>query len=255
MDTLSLAVAILALLAGLFTVLAAVSLRLGRKRSKPAEESHFDPGALADPRSGLQSALVVLDEVLVTDDEGADARRVGMQLVQLLRNCPSLAFAEVIDDRALWGIENSTSAKCVWIVSTDETIEFEYPSGVSFSGVVLDNLRRGISYRYFVMETDTTRMRAEKLVDLVRKEGLDDRLQIRFLPDRYWEKLRDSADELIAFESKGVGEMFYRLPVLTVSDGMRKWITMTGPESGARIRDLSATWELARPAIEETELA
>lgn len=254
MDTLALIAALLTLAAGAITALfAAFSLRHWRKNVQARMEGPaaiWDPQVLADPRSGLQASLEVFDDAIPSSEQLTDAQRKASQLVHLLKGCPLLVIEEVIDDHVLLKVEGSTLARTVWIVSTDESIEFEYPGpAVAFSGVVLDNLRRGVLYRYFVMETATTRERARKLVELTRGEGFEDQLQIRFLPDRYWAKLRDSADELIVFESEDAGEMFYRFPAAT-PDGVRKWIKAPISDSRARLWDLQTTWEMAKPADE-----
>lgn len=253
LELLALLALVLAAAVGVGTAFVAAStLRQERRSTRLGirSEATYDPKVLADPRSCLQWTLGVLSDAMELGEDGLAANRQASQVVQLLKGCPQLAISEVIDDHALLGIERATKAQTVWIVSTDESIEFEYPgTAVAFSGAVIDNLRRGINYRYFVMDTATTRERTTKLMQLIRGNELDDKLQIHFLPDSYWERLRSSTDELILFASDDASEAFYRFPTPT-DEETRRWVKAPSEDATSRLRDLQATWEIATPSVE-----
>jgi hypothetical protein len=251
MDALALAPLALAALAGVITALLAfTSLRQARSRPEaPSTSNELFNDVLADPRSCLQAALEVFDDAVVDGGSRGDAQRKAVQLVHLIASCPQLIYSEVIDDRVLLEIERSTSAQNVWIVSTDESIEFEYPGpAVAFSGTVWDNLHRGVLYKYLVVDSATTRERAKKLMELIEEGGQDDKLQVRFLPERYWTKLRETSDELVLFEASDTTEMFYRFPT-TTPGASRKWVKAHDDDSQARLRDLRTTWSMAKSVV------
>jgi hypothetical protein len=218
-------------------------------RTAPTSESGTESDLLTDPRSCFQVALTSLDYAIRPTSNGDSGERASRQLVNLLRASPRVIFSEVVDDRTLVRVEQVTAAKCIWIISSNESIEFEYSEpDVSFSPVVMGNLERGISYRYLVIDTRTTRDRARRLTDLVREKDLDERLQIRFLSSTYWAGLERNTDEIIVFDGPAATDMFYLFPGSTQSGGMRRWIRAPRKDAERQSREVLSTWELTSTA-------
>jgi hypothetical protein len=217
--------------------------------------SEHDPAtvdALADRRSCFQFSLQVISDALDAATAGQLSRAQQSQLARrtrmvlsLLDASPAIAVSVVIEDRMLADLERSTKADCVWIVSADESIEFEYPDpAVSFSGVVFENLSRGIRYRYLSIDTDAARNRAQRLLAITGSQVQEGQFEVRFLSTRYWSTLRAFTDEIVLFTGRQEATAFYLFP-----DGKpaRRWVQ--APASAARLRadDIRATWDLAEP--------
>lgn len=219
------------------------ALRSGRDHDR--ERRSLSPDVLADPRSCLQVGLTIFDQALQQKASGHTSK-AARQLLNLLRASPLLVFSEIIDDHVLAKVENTTSAKRVWIVSSDESIEFEYPApGTSFVGAVFNNLERGVIYRYLVPDTDNTRVRAMRLEELAKERGLEQRLQIRFLPDRYWIGLRSNTDQMVVFDGEDSAETYYLFPGSGVCGTVRRWIRAPFDDAESNVRDMDASWQLA----------
>jgi hypothetical protein len=246
MQTVALLAAITSLIAAVGTLLLFTVLTLRGKRVSPATDAlpARRSDVLSDARSCLQVALRIIARALPTDTSD-DPSRPARQLVNLLQAEPELAFAEVVDDRVFSGIESTTPATTVWIVTTDEKIEFDYPeAGVSFSNVVLGNLRRGVDYRYMVVDTPSARVRAAKLANFVEEIGLDDKLRIRFLPMSSGLEQAASCDELVVFEVQDRPELYYLLPGSGRPGVSQRWIKASDRRAGERITNLRTIWEL-----------
>jgi hypothetical protein len=253
--------ALLALVAAGVTLVYAVTVRSRATKLGPVGSSAVvarleqDPataGALADRRSCFQVSLQLisdaLDEAIAGHlsraEQSALARRTRM-ILNLLDASPAISLSFVIEDRILADLERTTTADCVWIISPDESIEFEYPDPTtSFSGVVLENLRRGVRYRYLSINTDATRDRAHRLLALTKGQAEQGQFQIRFLSPDYWATLRTFTDEIVLFTQPEAATAFYRFP-----DGKpaRRWVQAPRADAKLRADDIRATWELAEP--------
>ncbi|MGN6258532.1 MAG: hypothetical protein ACTHN3_12415 [Solirubrobacterales bacterium] len=253
MNTLAQIAALLAVLAAGLT--AFYSLREGRRFSNSrthGEES--ESRVLADQRSCFQETLTFLHRALSDSEEWEESHDAAIDLIELLKASPRLSFAEVIDDRVLLSIEQSTQASHIWVVQSDESIEFEYPTtAVTFSGAVFENLERGVVYRYLVAQTDTTRNRARRIFDIVSKGGFEDQMEIRFLPAPYWEQMwAGKSAGWVAYGSGKNLSLFYRFPPLG-SEPLRKWIRVPPQEAATRLYDLETMWSSAVPASKVLE--
>jgi hypothetical protein len=250
MDTVALILAVVALLAASASV--PVSLLVQRsRRSHPSTVDDKPPSpyraeVLTDPRSFLQEALETLDEAVPVDGDGLHASP-SRQIINLMRTSPLLVFSEVVDDRVIARVESASTATRIWIITSDEWIEFEYPdSGVSFSPVVLDNMRNGRVYRYLVHDTSTTRRRAARLNGLVATYGLSDRFEIRFLTNRYFAGLGQTTEQLFILDEEPAPRMYYLFPGTNVARGARRWIAAPASDAQARLSEVQASWDLAR---------
>jgi hypothetical protein len=246
-NTLALLAAALGLVAALGSVVV-VTLTDRRRTLRPSRsvDSRAAVAVLDDQRSCFQMAMDAIAKAIHRETD-EHVRRAAGQLVNLLTASPSLIFSEVIDDETLARIERGTDASVIWIVTSNEAIEFEYPDPVtSFSPIVLDNVKRDITYRYLVVDTATARERSSRIKSLASEGGQAERLQIRFLPERYWRALERNTDELIVFDrGPGGSQMYYVFPGTATPGLVRRWIEAPLRDAEARVVDLRATWELA----------
>jgi hypothetical protein len=247
--------AVLALMAAGLTVVYAFTVRRhasGAAAAAPsASPAPGKAGALADPRSCFQASLELISDTLDAASEArselAHTAALAMRsrmIVRLLEASPAIAFSSVIADRTLADIERVINAKHVWIVSADESIEFEYADpSISFSGVVFDNLRRGVEYRYLSIDTPAARDRAHRVLALIDAEGLAERFAVRFLSTDFWSKLHAFTETVVIFDGAR-SDVFYLFPDVTP---IRRWVQAPEQDAKSRTEDVRATWDLAVP--------
>jgi hypothetical protein len=238
-------IATLALVLSLVAVLLTIyqlSLRLIRKagtEKEPNRISYIDANVLSDQRSFFQSALRTMTLFLESgSDETLDS---GKKVVRLLTSTPLLAASPVISDNELSRFESETEAHIIWIVTSNESIEFSYPSpGGEFSAVILQNVQRGIEYRYLVADSPRVQERRRSIVEDFRG------IQIRLFDDAYWRGADRAADEYVLYSSSKAEKSaqvvgYYLYP----RSNPRRWIRMDDESAYARLHDTEAQWALS----------
>jgi hypothetical protein len=200
--------------------------------------SYIDINVLNDQRSFFQSALRTMTLFLESgsDENLASAKKV----VRLLTSTPTLAASPVISDGELSRLEGETEANIIWIVTSNESIEFAYPSpGGEFSAVTLQNVQRGIEYRYLVADSPRAQERRSAIVEDFRG------IQIRLFDDAGWSDADRAADEYILYSSSETrNDISVTGYYLYPRSNPRRWIRMDDDSAYARLRDAETQWEL-----------
>lgn len=204
---------------------------------------YIDSAVLLDQRSFLQAAFRTLS--LYIDTETEEARNSARKIVRLLTSTPILVASPVISDKELSTFERETQAKVIWIVTSNEAIEFAYPTlGGEFSGIITNNVQRGIQYRYLVADSPRARERQRSIVEDF--EGIE----VRILDRIYWSDSDRAVDEYVIYgssEDRGIPEVvgYYQYP----GSNPRRWIKMDKQSATARLRDAEAQWVLSASQI------
>jgi hypothetical protein len=222
---------------------AAFQLALGLLRKRVIESTppqiYIDAAILLDQRSFLQATLRTM--ALYLEAGTAETRDPTRKVVRLLVSTPILVASPVISDQELSIIERDTQASVIWIVTSNESIEFAYPSlGGEFSAIIAQNVQRGIQYRYLVADSPRARERRRSIVEDF--EGI----QVRLFDRIYWSDSDRAVDEYVIYglieggsPSETVG--YYQYP----GSNPRRWIKMDSQSAIARLRDAEAQWVLS----------
>jgi hypothetical protein len=238
--SLALVLSIVALLVSAFHL----SLRLARTTEDAASPNHLvyiSESVLLDQRSFLQAAMRTM--ALHMESDSPESRDAARRVVQLLTGSPLLVASPIVPDVELAHIERRVDAKVIWIVSGDDEIEFAYPElGGAFSAVVMDNLSRGIKYRYLVPDSLRSRQRKAAIAEDYPA------IEVRFLDQSYWNRADRLVEEYIIYDSgNGAGRArdetsgYYLYP----RSNPRRWIKMDNDSAFSRLRDAQAQWELS----------
>lgn len=229
-------------LAAILLTIYQLALRVIRKADYGKHLNHasyINTNVLNDQRSFFQSALrtMILSLESGSDETLASAKKV----VRLLTSTPQLTASPVISDAELSRLEGEVEADIIWIVTSNESIEFAYPSpGGEFSAVTLQNTKRGIEYRYLVADSPRAQERRRAIVEDFRG------IQIRLFDDADWSDTDRAADEYILYSSN---EARNRISVtgyyLYPRSNPRRWIRMDDESAYARLRDVETQWELS----------
>ena len=236
-SVLALVLSITALLVSAFQV----SLRIGRKAEESprlGSDTYIKLDALLDQRSFLQAALRSM--VLQLESGTSVTRDAAERTVRLILGNPLLVASPVLPDVELSRLERNTRAEVIWIVTSNEAIEFAYSNlSGTFSSVVIDNLSRGVVYRYLVPRSE----RSERRRALMSQDYPG--IEVRLMNPDDWSREERLVDEYVIYDSRrgddrAVATGYYLYP----ASSPRRWIRMDPETAFARLRDLEAQWEL-----------
>ena len=173
---------------------------------------------------------------LRTDESTQAAER----LVRLLRSAPVLVGSQVLTDNELYILEGQPQWRRVWSVSSADSVEFEYSAvGPSFGSVVIENLARGVSYRYLVPWSERAVSRAQAIT------GEHPGIEVRFLDQDAAEEFTSIVDELVVYEPVDRGKatlVFYLYP----GSFPHRWITADRHSISNRLQDVEQLWKQAK---------
>jgi hypothetical protein len=226
--------------AALASVIFQVSLSALRRSHASAVNSdalYLNSEVLVDSRSFLQSALRTLSMHL---ESGTDESRVAAQrVVRLLSGSPVLAASVVLSDSQLSKIEEDMQSGTVWIVTSNEAIEFAYPTvGGQFSSIIESNIARGVDYHYLVIDSPKARERRISISEDFPHIG------IRLLDPVYWNEAARAVDEYVIYSvTENEADGYYLYP----ASNPRRWIKMDPSSAVARLHDAEAQWSLSEP--------
>jgi len=200
--------------------------------------SYINADVLGDQRSFLQAAVRTM--TLSLDSTADEARDAARKVARLLSSTPILAVSPVISDNELSGIERQVVSDIIWIVTSNEAIEFAYPTlGGEFSAVIEQNVRRGIEYRYLVADSPRARERRRSIIEDYGG------IEVRLFDRVYWRDADRAVDEYVIYQarderksSKATG--YYLYP----GSNPRRWIKMDDQSAYARLHDAEAQWVL-----------
>jgi hypothetical protein len=173
---------------------------------------------------------------LRTDESTQAAER----LVRLLRSAPVLVGSQILTDNELYILEGQPQWRRVWSVSSADSVEFEYSAvGPSFGSVVIENLARGVSYRYLVPWSERAVSRAQAIT------GEHPGIEVRFLDQDAAEEFTSIVDELVVYEPVDRGKatlVFYLYP----GSFPHRWITADRHSISNRLQDVEQLWKQAK---------
>ncbi|WP_249997993.1 helix-turn-helix transcriptional regulator [Actinoplanes sp. M2I2] len=186
----------------------------------------------------IQQVLNTFGTFLATGTD--ESRSASERLTKLLRSAPVLVGSHVLSDNELYLVETQDAWKRVWSLSTDDSIEFEYPvTGPSFAPVVVHNLDRGVQYRYLVPYTERAVERAQVITN--EYQGIE----IRFFDNDYLREFASTLDELIVYEPSDPGRrpgVYYLYP----GSDPRRWIRADRHSAANRLHDVQQLWKYSK---------